>query len=104
MEYHTQLAKMSFDEIFDLTAGVHFNFYNILFELFTSVSRLRRAPFGSIKVTPHPNSTCAPSLALLCVRVIQYSNLNNCDLTDSDVDDLRACFEAAEDVGKIKKM
>ena len=25
-EYHTQLAKMSFDEIFDLTAGVHFYF------------------------------------------------------------------------------
>ena len=28
--YHTQLAKMSFDEIFDLTAGVYFNFYNIV--------------------------------------------------------------------------
>ena len=28
-EYHTQLAKMSFDKIFDLTAGVYFNFYNI---------------------------------------------------------------------------
>ena len=28
-EYHTQLAKMSFDEIFDLTAGVYFNFYNM---------------------------------------------------------------------------
>ena len=27
-KYHTQLAKMSFDEIFDLTAGVYFNFYN----------------------------------------------------------------------------
>ena len=26
MEYHTQLAKMSFDEIFDLTAGVYFHF------------------------------------------------------------------------------
>ena len=25
-EYHTQLAKMSFDEIFDLTAGVYFYF------------------------------------------------------------------------------
>ena len=25
---HKQLAKMSFDEIFDLTAGVYFNFYN----------------------------------------------------------------------------
>ena len=24
--YHTQLAKMSFDKIFDLTAGVYFNF------------------------------------------------------------------------------
>ena len=23
-EYHTQLAKMSFDKIFDLTAGVYF--------------------------------------------------------------------------------
>ena len=29
-EYHTQLAKMSFDKIFDLTAGVYFNFYNII--------------------------------------------------------------------------
>ena len=28
-EYHTHLAKMSFDKIFDLTAGVYFNFYNI---------------------------------------------------------------------------
>ena len=28
-EYHTQLAKMSFDKIFDLTAGVYFNFFNI---------------------------------------------------------------------------
>ena len=28
-EYHTQLAKMSFDEIFDLTAGVYFHFYNM---------------------------------------------------------------------------
>ena len=28
-EYHTQLAKMSFDEIFDLTAGVYFYFNNI---------------------------------------------------------------------------
>ena len=26
---HTQLAKMSFDKIFDLTAGVYFYFYNI---------------------------------------------------------------------------
>ena len=25
---HTQLAKMSFDEIFDLAAGVYFYFYN----------------------------------------------------------------------------
>ena len=24
--YHTQLAKMSFDKTFDLTAGVQFNF------------------------------------------------------------------------------
>ena len=27
----TQLAKMSFDKIFDLTAGVYFNFYNIFY-------------------------------------------------------------------------
>ena len=27
-EYHTQLAKMSFNEIFDVTAGVYFNFHN----------------------------------------------------------------------------
>ena len=26
--YHSQLAKMSFDKIFDLTAGVYFYFYN----------------------------------------------------------------------------
>ena len=30
-EYRTQLAKMSFDEIFDLTAGVYFNFYNNIY-------------------------------------------------------------------------
>ena len=28
-EHDTQLAKMAFDEIIDLTAGVYFNFYNI---------------------------------------------------------------------------
>ena len=27
-EYHTQLANMSFDKIFDLTAGVYFYYYN----------------------------------------------------------------------------
>ena len=26
---HTQLAKMSFDKIFDLTAGVYFYFYDV---------------------------------------------------------------------------
>ena len=30
-EYRTQLAKMSFDKIFDLTGGVYFNFYNRLY-------------------------------------------------------------------------
>ena len=29
-EYHTQLAKMNFDKIFDLTAGVYFYFHDIL--------------------------------------------------------------------------
>ena len=29
LEYHTQLAKMSFDKIFDLAAGVYFLFCNI---------------------------------------------------------------------------
>ena len=28
-EYHTQLANMSFDKIFDLTAAVYFHFYNL---------------------------------------------------------------------------
>ena len=28
-EYHTQLEKMSFDKIFDLTAGVYFYFHNM---------------------------------------------------------------------------
>ena len=32
-EYHTQLAKMSFDKIFDLTAGVYFYFYNTCLRL-----------------------------------------------------------------------
>ena len=27
-EYHTQLAKMSFEEIFDLTTGVYFHFHD----------------------------------------------------------------------------
>ena len=34
-EYHTQLAKMSFDKIFDLAAGVYFYFYNIRSSCFT---------------------------------------------------------------------
>ena len=29
-EYHTQLAKMSFDKIVDLTAGVYFSYYIII--------------------------------------------------------------------------
>ena len=33
-ENHTQLAKMSFDEIFDLTAGAYLYFYNILVYFF----------------------------------------------------------------------
>ena len=32
LAYDIQLAKMSFDEIFDLTAGVYFPFYNICTE------------------------------------------------------------------------
>ena len=28
-QYHTQVAKTSFDKIFDLTAGMYFCFYNI---------------------------------------------------------------------------
>ena len=34
--YTIQLAKMSFDEIFDLTAGVYFNFYNIIVLFWTT--------------------------------------------------------------------
>ena len=33
-EYHTQLAKMSFDKIFDLKAGVFIYFYNIVYLVF----------------------------------------------------------------------
>ena len=49
-EYHTQLAtKMSFDEIFDLTAGVYFYFHDIIsyaysFALTGQLSR-RASPF-----------------------------------------------------------
>ena len=46
-EYHTQLAKMSFDEIFDLTAGVYFNFYNIpgiIYLIYTSIHFKNRTP------------------------------------------------------------
>ena len=39
--HHTQLAKMSFDKIFDLTAGVYFNFYNI---------RIYNTLFGSLNL------------------------------------------------------
>ena len=39
-EYHTQLAKMSFDKIFDLTAGVYFYLYN-------TTNILYPIPFGS---------------------------------------------------------
>ena len=30
-EHHTQLANMSFDKIFDLTAGVYARFFNVYF-------------------------------------------------------------------------
>ena len=33
-EYHTQLANMSADKTFDLTAGVYFHFFNISMECF----------------------------------------------------------------------
>ena len=39
--YITQLAKMSFDEIFDLTAGVYFNFYNIYIYIYLGEWRSR---------------------------------------------------------------
>ena len=48
-EYHTQLTKMSFDEIFDLTAGVYFNFYNINEDTQTVVGRGEE---GTRYVTP----------------------------------------------------
>ena len=38
-EYHTQLAKMSFDKIFDLIAGAFFYFYNICKYLVPCVPR-----------------------------------------------------------------
>ena len=38
-EYHTQLAKMNFDRIFDLTAGVYFYFYNKICTFVCFVSR-----------------------------------------------------------------
>ena len=40
-EYHTQLAKMSFDKIFDLTAGVHLYFYNTCCSLYRTNSSTR---------------------------------------------------------------
>ena len=36
-EYHTQLAKMSFDKIFDLTAGVYFNIYSYNIYIYISL-------------------------------------------------------------------
>ena len=40
-EYHTQLAKMSFDEIFDLTAGGVFLYFFINIDYYVSKERLR---------------------------------------------------------------
>ena len=51
-EYHTQLAKMSFDEIFDLTAGVYFNFYNILSPLQTRSLLTKTRPPRPSKLRP----------------------------------------------------
>ena len=45
-EYHTQLAKMSFDKIFDPTAGVYFNLYNFQGGLFPFGIRLFRKGEG----------------------------------------------------------
>lgn len=50
----------------------------------------------------------APSAALLVavspVMPSRNSDLNDCDLTESDVGDLRECFEATGQLEKIKKM
>ena len=54
-EYHTQLAKMSFDKIFDLTAGVYFNFYNIL----TSVLAEKKSVIFKCALAPKKNASGA---------------------------------------------
>ena len=58
-EYHTQLAKMSFDKIFDLTAGVYFNFYNIYaFGVWAYILEHGGGTLGSTKVAiSHLQST-----------------------------------------------
>ena len=35
---------MSFDEIFDLTAGVYFNFYNILYHTYDTTTATKQYP------------------------------------------------------------
>ena len=42
LRYHTQLAKMSSDKIFDLTAGVYYNFYNISRGLILPMKRVSK--------------------------------------------------------------
>ena len=46
-EYHTQLAKMSFDKIFDLLDGVYFNFVVVL----TLTRIIKSAVTGQAPVT-----------------------------------------------------
>ena len=80
-EYHTQLAKMSFDKIFDLTAGVYFNFFlnntymhssyeikdlvdtdfrNIVYD--PPVARINHICRGLSNIEPSDKSKCCPPL------------------------------------------
>ena len=50
---YTQLAKMSFDKIFDLTAGVYFNLYNIYIYIYIYIFVcLSSGGLGRIQLNP----------------------------------------------------
>ena len=65
-QYHTQLAKRSFDKIFDLTAGVYFIFYNI------KGTKKANGPttFRMISVVSQAYMISIHGKLLVCVRVL----------------------------------
>ena len=76
-EYHTQLAKMSFDEIFDLTAGVYFHFYNI-FVFYYLETFFVVFSFSPSRPFPLKGGPRQPSLGTACASAFPRRGEDEC--------------------------